>query len=334
VILLRKSLKSVLNQTKLQLLKKIKVATQKDEADPKSERKKDEVVAIKRLKIPEICLSLGMHPDKLHKTLTNPLSVEKDRVIARLLLSPLIQKKLTEMKAKYGMEDVESFLINNDKKIQRNLAKRLLEQPANESGASGNKKKANKTTAQENSEPEPDERKAQKGKKKNGQSSDKVSPQKTDLDESPKKTRKRNPPKEAPKSVDAFFMSSSGENYLASVTNTTSSASEDEDGDAADAREFANKKKKQSAKAKPSASAAVQKSSTTTTQRNSVPTKRDTKQSTTASLPPPILKPSTTTAQAAEKDLHPSWKAKSQMKKATQVQEFKGTKIKFNDGDE
>lgn len=83
VILLRKSLKSIFNQTKLNLSRKIKNLQKNEKQKQSALRKESELEALKRIKPTEVPLFEGVHPEKLRKTLTNPNSKEHERALAR-----------------------------------------------------------------------------------------------------------------------------------------------------------------------------------------------------------------------------------------------------------
>ncbi|CRL06058.1 CLUMA_CG019136, isoform A [Clunio marinus] len=84
VILLRKSLKSIMNQTKLNLAKKIKKLKNAKNVNQQSvERKQNELECFKRLKVSDVILRNGLFSEKLQKTLTDSGSTENDRVLAR-----------------------------------------------------------------------------------------------------------------------------------------------------------------------------------------------------------------------------------------------------------
>lgn len=317
-------MKSVLNQTKLNLQKKIKKIKQE-----KAGRKKDELELLKRLKLSELPLCEGLHPEKLQKILTNPGSLELQRAQARVLLNPLIQKKLNELKEKYSIEPVESFLKDNDKNIQQGLLKRLDKPKAL------NKKKnklikreespeseKNLTSAPEQVEgvdkPDSDDNsKTVPAKKKSKINGIKMI---TNMENTKSKKQRRNKPEEViQKSADPFFMDSAGQNYLASITAAISSESENE-------AQMNEEKLKQSQKKK------TAKFTKTQEFKPAIKAKED-KKINSKTVAKKIVSSKYTEPKAVvqeEPDVHPSWKAKAQMRKI-QIADFQGTKTIFND---
>lgn len=80
---MRKSLKSVLNQTKLNLLKNIN-KLKKDEKQKKSvHRKESELEALKRFTLADVKLHDAFNAESLNKVLTKPSSSEMERATAR-----------------------------------------------------------------------------------------------------------------------------------------------------------------------------------------------------------------------------------------------------------
>lgn len=80
---MRKSLKSVLNQTKLNLLKNIN-KLKKDEKQKKSvHRKESELEALKRFTLVDVKLHDAFNAESLNKVLTKPSSSEMERATAR-----------------------------------------------------------------------------------------------------------------------------------------------------------------------------------------------------------------------------------------------------------
>lgn len=82
---MRKSLKSVLNQTKLNLLKNInKLKKDEKEKQKKSvHRKESELEALKRFNLADVKLHDAFNAESLNKVLTKPTSSEMERATAR-----------------------------------------------------------------------------------------------------------------------------------------------------------------------------------------------------------------------------------------------------------
>lgn len=83
VILMRKSLKSIYNQTKLNLSRKIAKLKKNEKQLKSAHRKESELEALKRLSLNDIKLYEAVDGDTLKKVLTNPISSEVDRASAR-----------------------------------------------------------------------------------------------------------------------------------------------------------------------------------------------------------------------------------------------------------
>lgn len=83
MILLRKSLKSIFNQTKLNLSRKIKSLKKNEKQKQSALRKESEFEALKRIKPTDVPLYNAVYPEKLRKTLTNPTSSEVERALSR-----------------------------------------------------------------------------------------------------------------------------------------------------------------------------------------------------------------------------------------------------------
>lgn len=264
-------------------------------------RKEIELECFKRIAVRDIPLNEAVDVDKLKKTLTKPESTERERVIARILLNPNVQKTITELKEKYGNEFVETFLKENVSNIRKNSVQRLNKDM-----------KPSKSDSSDSAETSEDEtvKTVSKSKKRKLQASKKEV-------------------KETEMSVDSFFVKPSGENYLASVKTAEPVSSDDDDN---------SKKHKQSSKGKKLVKAETfvnskeftAKPVTTLRAKNNKSKNPQTKpqapleseQSTSKTNPPVKI--------TEDADIHPSWKAKSQMRK-TQIQAFQGTKIKFDE---
>lgn len=80
---MRKSLKSVYNQTKLNLSRKISKLMKNEKLKSSAHRKENELEALKRLKLTDIKLHDAIDDGKLKKILTDPTSSEIDRAQAR-----------------------------------------------------------------------------------------------------------------------------------------------------------------------------------------------------------------------------------------------------------
>jgi hypothetical protein len=265
-----------------------------------TDRKESELECFKRIKPPEIPLSLGLYPDRLFKTLSSPDSIEFDRVIARVLQNPLIQKTLVALKEKYGVERIETFLESNEKNIKKGEQKRLTNQ---QNPSSAKKRKTEEKTVKDSKSSENEDKPVKKAKKTKPSTNSKekkkgskkgCTEEKIDTDDQPAV--------EANKTLDPFFVSTSGQGYLATAMDALS---DDNDSGA----EHRTKKPIQRN---------VQKPMRGEFKRNE-PNYRK-----------PVQSRHIEVAQKEEEELHPSWKAKQQMKKL-QIQEFKGTKIKFDD---
>ncbi|KAG5672831.1 hypothetical protein PVAND_002921 [Polypedilum vanderplanki] len=297
IILLRKSLKSILNQTKLNLAKKIKRENEKNSKKKNTKRKESELECFKRIKSCDVPLSLGLYPDKLIKIITNAHSIEIDRVIARILQNSLIQKTLVSLKEKYGVEVVERFLKNNEKKIKKTELKRLTTTTV----TTKKKRKVSEELIEIRSEEsisDNDDDTEVVVKENKPKSNESVKKQK----KKEKSDVKEQQVHQVEKTIDPFFVSETGESYLATITAVGS----DDENEIIDKKERSHKKSIK--KSQPASSSQFQ--------------RKDIKK-----VVDKITAHNETTK---EQDLHPSWKAKQQMKKF-QIQEFKGSKIKFDD---
>lgn len=247
-------------------------------------RKESELECFKRIKVSEINLSLSVFPEKLNKTLTNPNSLVIHKATARILLNPLVQKTISELKTKYGEELVENILKANVSNIQKNINQRM------------NKSKGRKTKESDSESEVEMEVEATKTSKPS-----KVKSETNGTTGKGKKKSTKGPIKETKKvakveAVDSFFVTSKGEGY---TTVTAALPSSDDE-----KMETNKKEDKKSKNLKPAPM--VQKSEI-------------------AKIAKPEMK-----AAGDDAELHPSWKAKTQMRKA-QIQDFQGTKIKFDD---
>ena len=332
-------MKSTFNQTKLNLAKKIK-NLKNGKKQKNSARKESELECFKRIKVSQIPLSLGVHPKELKKKLTDPSSTEVDRVYSRVLLNQRVQGTITELTDSYGLEFVEQFLKDNEKNIKKNKNKKLHKQPAkkskalketsseseseisdNESEVSDNEELIPENKAISNPEiPEPKKEKTVKIKKPRSIPADGV-----------KQSGLNSHAAKAKKSVDPFFVSSGGENYFASVHAINSSSSEDD--------EPKNKKvkpksgQKVSKEVKKQMAGHKKNGKEPKAQFSKPPPAKHEVKSARIQEPLMVVKPAAkenpeTTSSSSE--LHPSWIAKAQMRQL-QIQEFKGTKIKFDD---
>lgn len=229
-------------------------------------------------------------------------------------MTSLIQKKLNEMKQKYGIETVEKFLEENTKNIKNRLENPNQKKTKTKTKAT---KKANKEAESEESdfieEPESDDEESAellgeevKVKKPKEVKSQKTKPQeKAKKEKNPAKKHKKNETT-FQKSVDSFFMVADGENYLASVGATLSSEDENEE-----------KVNKQKSKKHPVKFDGAKK-------HKEMPVKPQAKTFTAKAVTKPIP------AVVSEPELHPSWRAKTQLRIDSQIKDFQGTKIKFD----
>lgn len=329
MIILRKHLKSTFNLEKLNLAKKIKKLKQSKKQNNAVARRESELECFKRVKVSDIPLATGIHPEILKKHLTNPSSAEIDRVFARVLLNRQVQETIIGLKENYGLEFVETFLKSNGKNIQNNKTQQLSK------GSAKKSKKVRKESLSSNEESEDPE-------DENQTSSDEDDNQDEAIDEVPDEpkpkiqknssTEKKSKPPATPapkekvsskvptkkdkKSVDSFFVNPSGENYYASVRAADSSGSESE-----------SETVKKPAR-KPTANPAAKKfknpkSSNQTLKKSSSVKQKYEKYEKPEKLEPVKVEPSADS-------IHPSWKAKAEMRKS-QIQAFAGTKIKFDD---
>lgn len=321
-------------------------------------RKESEMECFRRIKPSEIPISDSVDATALKKILTNPASTERERVIARVLLSPQIQKTITKLTDGLGVELVTKFLKENEKNIKNNLIQKLhkgkgskkkgKDKKAAGKKVSNNKKVDSDQESDDNSEEERDgnseEERAESDVEADSDeemASERSSDHETEekaaelyeaIDDEPpvkalklekkpieqkkasksKRAMRNAPPPEVKKSADPFFISSTGENYLASV-NVESDESEDESND---------RRKPKFDKPRKFQGIAKNKQHPKSNQKPF--------QAPPAAKPQVQPKPKPVQATAADVDIHPSWKAKSQMRKV-QIQDFQGTKIKFDD---
>lgn len=297
----------------MNLIKKIKQAKK---LNKNAAKKEEELSCFKRLSIVEIPLSQGLHPDRLQKTLTDRFSSEMDRLYARILSSPIIQRTLVKMKEAKGLELTEKFLQRNEKKVKQTVSKRIDQEV---------KDKIEKSTA---------DKKIQQKESKSKDETTKKEPKSKDKAVKPG-AFVRNPNfngsissdeseaedvDQVPKSEDPFFLSTTGSNYLTTVTTTVSESSGDDDEEEPPKKQFKRKAGK------------VQKFNNGHRKENGnqhkfepkVNRQKPTERTQKLNEKPPKA------ASSIEPDIHPSWAAKQQQKKL-QIQEFKGTKIKFDD---
>jgi hypothetical protein len=207
------------------------------------------------------------------------------------------------LKEKYGDETLMNFLKSNDKNVKKTTTQKSFEQTVvkSEKSQKAADKKSKKIRADEDTdEEEIGETKAPKDKS-------------DILKQNSKTNKKKSKPSQAfQKSEDSFFIDSNGQNYLASVQTSSEDDSDDEP---------VTKKVKITKK----------------TQKQSKPAKTNLKKPVKAEEPIKVdeklsapLKTKTPTKPETSGELHPSWQAKAQMRKA-QIQDFQGTKIKFDD---
>lgn len=252
------------------------------------ERKESELSCFKRIDISEIPLSLGLHPDRLQKTLTDGTSSEIDRAHARILLSPIVQKTLVKIKEAKGIEISEKFLQRNDQNIKKSALKKIDKKVEEKIVKCNENKKIDKKMKSKSTENKTKES-VEPGKFVKNPKFQKLNESEDEDEESV-----------IPKSADPFFVDvKNGSNYLAAVTNAMSDKSSDED----------NQKME------------VQK----TKIKQNIPRKLPIERKTVA-----VRKNPEPQISNKNDELHPSWIAKQQQKKM-QIQEFQGTKIKFDD---
>lgn len=282
-------MKSILNQTKLNLIKKIK--KEKEKGGKSTERKESELLCFQnnRIKPSDVPLSLAVYPEKLQKIVTSKNSIEIDRVHARILSNHIVQKTINELKSKYGTDIVEKFLKSNEKRHRKTAAKRIIDETAAITNKKEKPVKVDSTIKED--------KKISKSKKS---SKVKLAIQNENNDQ----------PSKAERSADPFFFDSSGQAYLASVTTAASESESDSEDKAARNNKKANRNTQFSGSSKFKKNSIKDTKEPSKIQRNDVEMKEP----------------------AVEEPIHPSWKAKQQMKKM-QIQEFQGTKIKFNDDD-
>lgn len=302
-------MKSTFNLEKLYIAKKIKKLKLSKKQDSSIARKESELECFKRVKVTDIPLEFGVNPEELKKKLTNPSSTEIERVFARILLNKQVQDTIVGLKDSYGVEFVENFLKANGKNIQSNKSQKLSK--------SLTKKKKDKKESQHAENDQDDD--LQSEKSTSDAEGEPVTVTKSSLGlrkqeilfkakitSSPARKKERSSTeahlKNARKSVDSFFVNHSGENYHASV-QAVDSESDGETPKKPAAKEF--KKKPSTLKAFTNKPSEVVPKFESSMKHNSIKTE-----------------PSA--------DLHPSWKAKAEMRKS-QIQAFSGTKIKFDD---
>lgn len=268
-------------------------------------RKESELECFKRIKPSDIQLNLGLYPDQLNKTITSCNSVEMDKAIARILQNPLIQKTLVSLKEKFGIEKVDTFLKSNERKIKSTEVKRLTNE-VNE--------KTKKRKIENNSDSDESEEKSAKVKTKKSKQKPKnhVNEDESEEEDEIKSKSIKN------KTADPFFVSNSGESYLASIKNVASDDEDDYNNSGADKeknrqqkRSFSQHNKKPVLKMKNS--------------KGSSATSMHYKEENKIKYIEPVVE------KVQEEKLHPSWIAKQQMRKVIQIKEFTGTKIKFDD---
>lgn len=266
--------------------------------DKSCERKENELSCFKRIDISEIPLSLGIQADQLQKTLTDGTSSEIDRAYARILLNPIVQKTMTKIKEAKGIETSVNILQRNEKNIKQTALKKIDKKRVEKLAKSDDEKVSNVSEA-----------KTKQDKKIKSKKIKKEVPGK--FVKNPDFQDESDDEEEAiPKFADPFFVDAkNGSNYLATITNAVSESSSDE----------MEVKQKHII-------------------RKNVPHKIK-RQAPSKSLErqqkgEPAVKKRVTESSKVSKsngdELHPSWIAKQKQKKL-QIQEFQGTKIKFDD---
>lgn len=258
----------------------------------------------KRLNLAEIPLSHGLHPDRLEKTLTDRFSSELDRLHARILSSPIIQRTLIKMKEAKGLEFTEKLLQRNEKKIKQTVAKRIDEEVK--------EKIQQKETSDKKAKKEKSSKKDKEPKTIKGAIVKNPKPKKEESsDESDNG---------APIAEDPFFLSTTGSNYLTTISTAVSESSDEDDDDRPPP-------KKQMRESKPDKYPRFNKP------KPNFEFKRHEKKQMSKSevYEKPSLRVTIQEKPQDKKDedIHPSWAAKQQQKKL-QIQEFQGTKIKFD----
>lgn len=320
-------MKSTFNQTKLNLAKNIKKIKESKKQKNSAARKESELECFKRVKVSDVPLALGVHPEKLKKQLTDPSSTEIDRVFARVLLNQRVQGTITELKESHGLEFVETFLKSNEINIKKNIKQKLHKQPKKKSKTL----KSESESDDEDSESEmsndedlslPEDKTTDDPKTKTFKKEKSANLKKTKSATAGKaKTGLKAPSGQAKKSVDPFFVNSGGENYFASVRAVISSSSEDDNPKSKNFKPAAKQLKKVM-KSKKSVNELKPFNKLDATEEVKAHIKSEQK---TSVVKEPTLIPSDSKA-----DLHPSWAAKAKMRQS-QIQAFKGTKIKFDD---
>lgn len=345
---MRKSLKSIINQTKLNLAKKIKKSKQSKNTKQNPAKKECELECFKRIKVGDIHLSTAVNADKLKKKLCDPQAPELEKAISRVLLNPLLQQTLKGLKEKYSDETVENFLVENEKNIQKNIKQKLSKQGKNQDKKNDKLEEESEVDSESDDDlesyeeahvlahVESNEIEMQDDNNKKLKINSDESSNESDNKEKPVPKTKQNlqqkttqaqskrvRKKEAfKKSVDPFFVDSSGQNYEAAVTAGASSCSEDEG-----PKTFEKKSVKQSLKRPYVAKGSVGVKPPVVGKNKLA---REPQQKAQVSIAPQVEIKKPQQAKPDEADIHPSWKAKAQQRK-TLIQDFQGTKIKFDD---
>lgn len=288
--MLSKCIKHAIQKTKLNVRKTIK----KLRDDKKRSKKECELECFKRIKAEDCLLSRSVDASGLQKKLTDPQSTPIDRVVSKILLDSLIQKRIVKLIDEYGQEQTETFLKAREKNMQN--SKNRVKKP----------KKVDKESSDESEEE---------------QSEVEESPDEEEPEAKQIKTEKptKKPFHKFERTVDSFFFAPTGENYLSTV-------------EVIKAPEDIAKTKKANPDSK-----TAHKGSTKVHKKASEPMVRNfskagnkevsikSKSIVTPKVQAPIAKPE----ESKSDDIHPSWKAKAQMRKA-QIQTFTGMKIKFD----
>lgn len=251
----------------------------------------------------------------MKKQLTDPHSTEVDRVFSRVLLNAKVQGTITELTENYGVEFVETFLKSNEQNIQNNINQKLHKpkkkakaEKQSESETECNNDGRSEIIIDDDLIPSDDEAvtDAETKNRKKGKSPI-LKKLKSTINGGAKKVSS------AEKSLDSFFVNSGGEKYFAAVQNADSSSSESDEPKSKNTKAKAPKHLKKLEKSK---------------KKVNEPKPVYTKPAAVAQESIALRKPKVSAEEKS--DLHPSWVAKAQMRQI-QIQEFKGTKIKFDD---
>lgn len=300
-----------------------------------------ELSCFKTLKSSDFKMEYALNK-KLANVLTNPAATSEEKIISRVLISPMVQKTVDNLIEEFGQEFVKEAM----KKVENVTpkTKKKVKKGQKTEVKSKKKDKATKKPAVANDEwieedlevEEPTAKEPAKSKgsdtlpeqpnespKQNGNSV-----KENGATKSKRRDRKRKQEEAAAqKTLDSFFVTSTGENYMASVAANISSDSESEVKEKVKPKKFEEKKKFNG-----KSDAQISK------KRKETPATSHVEQSKEKITPKINAKEQSQfrkSVQNVEKSediekLHPSWQAKMIQKVMT---EFQGTKITFDDDD-